>query len=320
MDSPTPPAVGGDPKEKRLPTPGTATAKTSSNSAGEPGAKATQTAKEAKDQIVGKASAAADQAKHAASDAVDSAKHAASDALDQGKRKASELKDQAVEQAKQTGSQLQSQVTQLVGDQKAKAADQIDGFAGAIRKAAQSLHEENDEALAGYADGAANAVEQARDYLRDRKPADLFHDLGGFIRRRPEWGLGGLFIAGLAAGRFLKASHNSSAPTSSSTSSSTGGSTYAGRGVGTRTSRYAYTPEEDLAVNAAGATRTYNREMPGTPVGLTEPEPNRTDFPPATGGGSPTGRGMTDYNAGTVAGHASAVSMVAGQELKGEVH
>ena len=316
MDSPTPPAVGGDPNEKRLPKPGAAAAGSTSAPTGEAGAKAAQTARDAKDQIVGKASAAADQAKHAASDAVDSAKHAATDALDQGKRKASELKDQAVEQAKQTGSQLQSQVTQLVGDQKAKAADQIDGFAGAIRKAAQSLHEENDEALAGYADGAANAVEQARDYLRDREPADLFHDLGGFIRRRPEWGLGGLFIAGLAAGRFLKASHNSSAPTSSST----GGSTYAGRGVGTRTSRYAYTPEEDLAVNAAGATRTYNREMPGTPVGLTEPEPNRTDFPPATGGGSPTGRGMTDYNAGTVAGHASAVSTPAGQELKGEVH
>lgn len=316
MDSPTPPTVGGDPNEKRLPTPGTATAKTSSSNTGEPGSKAAQTAKDAKDQIVGKASAAADQAKHAASDAVDSAKHAASDALDQGKRKATELKDQAVEQAKQTGSQLQGQVTQLVGDQKAKAADQIDGFAGAIRKAAQSLHEENDEALAGYADGAASAVEQARDYLRDREPADLFRDLGGFIRRRPEWGLGGLFIAGLAAGRFLKASHNASAPSGSSP----GGSTYAGTGVGTRTSRYAYTPEEDLAVNADGATQTYNREMPGTPLGLTDTEPDRTDFPPATGGGSPTGRGMTDYNAGSVAGHASAVSTPAGQELKGEVH
>ena len=315
MDSPTPPTVGGDPTEKRLPTPGTATA-SSTNPSGQPGDKAAQAAKDAKDKLAGKASDAADQARHAASDAVDSAKHAASDALDQGKRKATELKDQAVSQAKQTGSQLQAQVTQLVGDQKTKAADQIDGVAGAIRKAAASLHEENDEALAGYADGAADAVEQARDYLRDRQPADLFHDLGGFIRKRPEWGLGGLFIAGLAAGRFLKASHNAAAPDSNA-----GGSTYRPNpGVGTRTSRYAYTPEEDSAVNAAGARREYNREMPGTPVGLTSPEPDRTDFPPATGGGATTGAGMTNYDAGSTAGHASAVSTPATTGLKGEVH
>ena len=288
MDSPKPPMPGGDPNEKKLPSPQSATAGQSN----QPGDKAAQAATDAKDKLAGKASDAAGQAKDAAAGAVDSAKHAASDALDQGKRKAAELKDQAVSQAKQTGSQLQAQVGQLVGEQTTKAADQIDGFAHAIRRAADTLHEENDENLAGYADTAAATVEKARDYLRDRGPSDLYADLGSAIRKHPEWGLGGMFILGLAAGRFLKAGH-------------TGGPTATPEMGGTRvgTRRQSYSPDQDLRVNRVAGR----------------------DYPPATGGGATTGRGMTDYDSGSAAGHASAVPVATpddlrDQGLKGEVH
>ena len=84
-------------------------------------------------------------------------------------------------------------------------AEKVDEYQQAVRAATESLERE-DSQLAGPASKAANQLERIAGYLRNHEPEDFLEDLGGFVRRRPEVAFGGLFIAGLVAARFLKAS------------------------------------------------------------------------------------------------------------------
>jgi hypothetical protein len=84
-------------------------------------------------------------------------------------------------------------------------AEKIDEYQQAVHAATESLQRE-DSQLAGPAGKAAIQLERLAGYLRNHEPEDLLEDLGGFVRRRPEVAFGGLFIAGLVAARFLKAS------------------------------------------------------------------------------------------------------------------
>jgi hypothetical protein len=84
-------------------------------------------------------------------------------------------------------------------------AEKLDEYQHAVRAATESLERE-DSQLAGPASKAANQLERIAGYLRNHEPEDFLEDLGGFVRRRPEVAFGGLFIAGLVAARFLKAS------------------------------------------------------------------------------------------------------------------
>lgn len=84
-------------------------------------------------------------------------------------------------------------------------ADKVDEYQQAVRAATDSLQRE-DSQLAAPASKAANQLERIAGYLRNHEPEDFLEDLGGFVRRRPEIAFGGLFITGLVAARFLKAS------------------------------------------------------------------------------------------------------------------
>lgn len=86
------------------------------------------------------------------------------------------------------------------------AADELGHFSSALHCAADRLREENDAKVAGYAEGVAERIDQAADYLRGRSAGDLFNEACAISRRNPELVLGGMFIAGLALARFLKAS------------------------------------------------------------------------------------------------------------------
>jgi hypothetical protein len=94
----------------------------------------------------------------------------------------------------------------LVTQQKEKIAAKIDEYTCAVRAACESLKEDEKNPLAGPAERASEQLERAAQYLRNKNPGDLLHDLGDFARRRPEVMYGAMFVAGLASVRFLKAS------------------------------------------------------------------------------------------------------------------
>ena len=54
----------------------------------------------------------------------------------------------------------------------------------------------------------AGAVEQLNQYLEERNLAQVIEDAGEVARRHPGMVIGGMFLTGLALGRFLKASES----------------------------------------------------------------------------------------------------------------
>ena len=123
----------------------------------------------------------------------------AGEAVTYARREGRQKAGQLAEQAKQ-------QVTSLVNERKGKLADEVDKFALAARDAAKRLEDEGDGNVASYVHKAADAVDDVRDYVAGRDPAEMARDLGDLARRRPAVVLGGFFLAGVALSRFLKAS------------------------------------------------------------------------------------------------------------------
>lgn len=148
-------------------------------------------AQSAKDEV----GATAQQAKQQAGEMGRQAKDAARQAADQTKRKATEY----AEQAKTRGAEL-------IEEQRHNAASQLHTVGEAVHRAADKFREDRDENIAGYVDAMADEVDRCAQYLEKRDTRALLRDTQQFARRNPEWFLGGMFFAGLALSRFLKAS------------------------------------------------------------------------------------------------------------------
>ena len=119
---------------------------------------------------------------------------------------AQDLKRRGTEKAHE----LQERGTAFVDGRKSEFAHKISGCGAAVRRAADKLRDENDPNIAQYADLLADRFEQAGNYVETRDLGAMYRDLETAARRRPEILFGGMFIAGLAIARFLKASttHN----------------------------------------------------------------------------------------------------------------
>ena len=112
-----------------------------------------------------------------------------------GQEKASEYAGQGRERAKPQ-----------IAKGKERASEQLEGIASALRSTGEQLHEQDQGSVGGYAEQAADQVERLSGYLRDREPEHLLNDVEDFARERPAIFLGGAFLLGAAAARFLKSS------------------------------------------------------------------------------------------------------------------
>lgn len=126
---------------------------------------------------------------------VEDVKAAAGQAIDQTKRKAAEY----ARTAKQRG-------IEIIDQQKHQVAEQLHTAGAAAHRAADKFREERDDNIAGYIDAVGDEVDRAASYLDQRNLQSLVRESQQFARREPEWFLGGMFLAGLAVTRFLKAS------------------------------------------------------------------------------------------------------------------
>jgi ElaB/YqjD/DUF883 family membrane-anchored ribosome-binding protein len=86
-----------------------------------------------------------------------------------------------------------------------QAGDQLDAVAKALRNSGDQLRDEQPR-MANLADTAADQVEELADRLRNTQPDELIRDAESFARRQPMLVVGGAFLLGAAAARFLKAS------------------------------------------------------------------------------------------------------------------
>jgi hypothetical protein len=86
-----------------------------------------------------------------------------------------------------------------------RAADFLDGFAGAVRRAGEEMREEEPSA-AGLVETAAGRMERASSFLRENDIQSIVGEVEDFARRQPVLFLGGALALGAFAARFLKAS------------------------------------------------------------------------------------------------------------------
>lgn len=102
--------------------------------------------------------------------------------------------------------QIQEKGRGFAESRKEELASRISGGGQAVRRAADKLREENDPNIAHYAEFVADRLERAGEYVRNRDFGAMYRDGEAAARRRPEVLFGGMFVAGLAIARFLKAS------------------------------------------------------------------------------------------------------------------
>ena len=127
-------------------------------------------------------------------------------AKDTASATAQEVADRVKEQAKETGDKIKEQGRSLVNEQKARLGAEIHSYSAAAREAAERLKDESDTNLAQYVSTAADRLDRLGTRIQERGLSELVDDVEDIARRRPEVFFGGLFVAGLAVARFLKAS------------------------------------------------------------------------------------------------------------------
>jgi hypothetical protein len=145
---------------------------------------------------------------------------AAAEALDDLRRRAADLAHGLRESASAASEQMSSMVMKagrvinetvqqeagrLYDEQKDRAARKVANFGKVFHQVAHALHAVRLDGAADYVDSAANRVGDASDYLRESDLKDLIEDAQDVIRDHPGLAMGGLFVAGLAVARFVKA-------------------------------------------------------------------------------------------------------------------
>ena len=142
-------------------------------------------------------SSAKDQeAKQKTDEAKAEAKQQASEAADQAKQKGGELAEQAKQQA-----------TSQIAAQKERASSSLSSISKALHDASGTLRDEDQGAVAGYVDDAANQLAQFADVLQNRSAGELLDEAKRYARREPALFLGGAMVIGLFGARFLKSSN-----------------------------------------------------------------------------------------------------------------
>jgi ElaB/YqjD/DUF883 family membrane-anchored ribosome-binding protein len=135
------------------------------------------------------------------------------------KEKAKEVGKQVQEKGGQLGEQVREHTSQIAGqaqekmkttleEQKGKRLGELSGLADAVRQTGRNLRNQQKAGIAQYAERAADQIDQVVQYAESRDVGELLNDAERFARRHPEAFLGGAFILGLVAGRFLKSSQD----------------------------------------------------------------------------------------------------------------
>ena len=102
--------------------------------------------------------------------------------------------------------EAQNQLTSRLTDEKTAFSNSLDQVAEVVFKTGQDLREQDQAMLAQYVDSAAEMVTNVSGYVRKTDWQDFSKDVESYARQRPALFIGGVFVLGLLAGRFLKSS------------------------------------------------------------------------------------------------------------------
>lgn len=141
-----------------------------------------------------------------ASSSSPSARDSTDDTKARARESASRLKDEAREQAQALKRDAEMRGREFVDERKARAAEEINDVAGALRMSADHLRDQQRDQVGRYVSWAADELESFASTLRQRDLGDWLRQTEQFARRQPAAFVGGAVAAGFLLSRFLKAS------------------------------------------------------------------------------------------------------------------
>lgn len=150
---------------------------------------------------------AAQKASRDAGNAAQQIKHEASRAAEKAKDQAQGVKQDVASSIHQATDQVKATGRDYANRKKAQAVAELSIFRDAIMQAADKLKNEDHETVGCYVEAAAEQIDRLRQTLEHRSVQSVLSDAQAITRRHPEIVYGGLFFAGVALMRFLKASH-----------------------------------------------------------------------------------------------------------------
>lgn len=103
---------------------------------------------------------------------------------------------------------VRDEAERLFEERREQAANKVKKVGKAVRQAAQALHAVRMNDAANYAYSAARQVEGVSSYIKERNLTQITQDAEEVVRRHRGVVVGGLFVAGFALARFLKASED----------------------------------------------------------------------------------------------------------------
>jgi hypothetical protein len=119
---------------------------------------------------------------------------------------ADQARAEVTRDASEAAAQVKEQAYSVAGRQKDVAAQQMGGWAQALRSASDDLRSRGQEMAASYVGQAADGLERASGTIRTRDVDDLIGSVEDFARRQPIAFLGGAVVAGFGLARFMRSS------------------------------------------------------------------------------------------------------------------
>ncbi len=126
------------------------------------------------------------------------------------KRRGEETRPRGKGKAEVLLSAVLQQALSLLSGKKSRAAEELDRISGAIRHTARNFGGEDAAGILRYAEKAAEEIEKASAYFREKDVTELFEDAQRLAHRRPALAIGSAFALGFALARFLKTSAGNS--------------------------------------------------------------------------------------------------------------
>ena len=124
---------------------------------------------------------------------------------ERARQAAEEIKSAAKDAAASTANAVKNRLSGELDYRKYRSRQRLNRVADALRQTGANVNKEDDY-VAHYMERAALGVDRFAQYLDERDVNQILHDAREMARRRPEVFVGGLFVAGLMLGRFLRSS------------------------------------------------------------------------------------------------------------------
>jgi hypothetical protein len=139
------------------------------------------------------------RAKDEVSDRVQEEKQSAVEALH-------DARDEVARKAGGYAAEARQAVTEKAEQTQRDIGSSLSAFGGALRAAGDHLAQSDQDAASQFMQQAANGLEQLSSSLKDKPFSQVLEDVQSFGRQNPGALLAGSVLAGLALGRFIKAS------------------------------------------------------------------------------------------------------------------